>query len=188
MQAKKLQPTEDVTEHEEETEETAAEDGETMPVGETAHVPPRKRGRKSDPETNCYEAIAKYYGHKNKKDAPPAPLQAADEDFRFGAMIATEMKSVTHAALKRSLKKKLLECVLQAQDEQEEIEQQQQQVQVVLLTQQPALAQQQTQEPAVLQQQVVVSVAEEPQACSSKQADDAEAQLLLHLQQFQTQQ
>jgi len=67
----------------------------------------------------CYKAIAKHFGSKSPR--PALPAQPADD--RFGQMLAAELKSVNNTSIKRDLKKKLLACVLDAQEQEEQLQQ-----------------------------------------------------------------
>ena len=131
-----------------------------------------RKKRKSTEEEKCLEAVKDYFVQKTAK---PSAAQssttnpATDDDDRFGLMLAAEMRHIKTTSVKRELKRKLWDLVLNAQAEDEQL----QNLQVVTWFVDPATA--------VQQETPVVAAADQPG--SSQQGSGGDAELLLHLHQ-----
>jgi len=84
---------------------------------EDAKLKSRKgKGKSATEEEKCMAIMGKYFTKKLGAD------EQEDEDDLFCKMLATEMKKVGSRAVKRGMKKKLLDVVTAAQEEEEQLQ------------------------------------------------------------------
>jgi len=114
--------------------------GPQKPVAAAGRASSKRKAKASKEEDTSLTAIGQYFTQKTASGKEAAVHN--DDDTAFGTVIAWELRKISSAAVKRHVKKQLLDVVLSGQEADEQV--QQQNVQLVQLVVSSEGGQQQT--------------------------------------------